>query len=53
VFSALSVPRLYNAIPLVASSVKRIGIKRHIAVKLLVGYRDRKFVVEEELEVGL
>jgi hypothetical protein len=53
VFSALSVPRLYNASLLVASSVKRIRIKWHIAVHLLVGYSHRKFIVEEELEVGL
>jgi hypothetical protein len=51
VFPALSVPRLYNASLLVASLVKRTGIKWHIVVHLLVGYRNRKFKVEEELEV--
>jgi hypothetical protein len=30
-----------------------MGIKWHIAVHLLVGYSHRKFIVEEELEVGL
>jgi hypothetical protein len=44
---------LYNVSLLVASSVKRMGIKRHIAVHLLEGYSHRKFIVEEELEVGL
>jgi hypothetical protein len=53
VFSALSVPRLYNASLLAASSVKKMGIKQHMAVHLLVEYSHGKFVVEEKLEVGL
>jgi hypothetical protein len=52
-FSALSMPWLYNANPLVASSVKRMGIQWHIAVQLSVGDSQGRFVVEEELEVDL
>jgi hypothetical protein len=48
-----SVLRRYNATPLVANSVKRMGIKRHTAAQLSVGGSHGKFVVEEELVVGL
>jgi hypothetical protein len=33
--------------------VKRLGTKQHTTVYLLVEYGHRKFIVEEELEVGL
>jgi hypothetical protein len=33
--------------------MKIMGIRQHKAVHLFVGYSHRKFIAEEELEVGL
>jgi hypothetical protein len=53
VFSALSVRLPHNASPLVPSSVKRMGIQRHTALRLSMEESHGILIVDEELEVGL